>query len=121
MVYLLLKFKDNWADECNFYLNSAHKLTTEDYIEFCKALKYIQDYPYEMSYCFGSNEDNYYENGKDFLSHLSGTLITESEYNTIKELGLGTPDVDWYYYILEEKENCKEYIKYHKEEENEEI
>ena len=116
MRYLLLKFEDNWADECDFYLNSVHKVTTEEYLEFTKALKYIQEYPYEIFYNFGTNEDNCYENGKDFLSHLSGTFITESEYNTIKELGLETPGTDWYWYILEQEAECRENIEYHKEE-----
>lgn len=79
--YKLVKFDDNWADEMDI---SGYIIMESDKWE--KIENNLKNYKDRIYVGFGTNEDNDYRNGKEFLNTIDVKNITEEEIKTLKKL-----------------------------------
>jgi len=85
---LLVRYRDNWADEMNV---EGFEFFNKD--EWPDIVAGIADKPFEVM--VGSNQFIEYKNRADYLTHLKVTEISEEEYQTLVRL-LG----DGYGYLI---------------------
>lgn len=78
MKNVLIEFNDNWADEMDV---SGFSVCTIEEWEKNKAL--IEAYTGEIILCIGTNEELEFDNGNDFLSHLTITEISDRDEKVI--------------------------------------
>lgn len=81
MTYTILKFDDNYADEFD----------VEGFVvvksEFAKKwLELVGSFKYSLSFGFGSNEANEYDNGANFVTNVSSMVITDEEANVLANI-----------------------------------
>jgi hypothetical protein len=74
---LLVRFSDNWADECDFDGFVVMKKTFLD--------EWESKIPEDVTVCFGTNECNEY-NKQSFLQNVSSTSITGTEALVLRSL-----------------------------------
>jgi hypothetical protein len=72
---LLIKFSDNWADEMD--VNGWVILDSQKWVKIKEKVEAYNDY---FSIGFGSNQENEYENGEDFLEAINIRLLSENEF-----------------------------------------
>ena len=79
MKYLLIQYKDNWADEMNVY--GFHIMTETAWNFFLKLVNEKPDF-FENDFTIGvgSNEDISYENKDDLLKHFKVEEVSK-EYS----------------------------------------
>lgn len=82
MRYYLYKFSDNWADEMDI---EGFAVMTEDEKD-AALVKIKRQFKRGGTICFGSNEENEYDNLNDVLACISWNEISQSEYNTLRKL-----------------------------------
>lgn len=86
MSKLLIRFRDNWADEMD--LDGFQIMTTTEWNDYKDKLISIKC---SFEVYWGTNESNEYESGRVVLDHLSVTEITHEQGEFIESI-FGT----WY-------------------------
>ena len=108
--HYLVKFEENWADEMDVY--SFAVFTAKEYRNWRNAMDRLElamDTAV-LTYSFGTNEEQEYEDFKEFVECFSVKPITKAEANTIRDLfGIDTyygdfPGIDTLNYYLEDME-----------------
>ena len=88
MKYLLVKMRDDWADEFEICSSRAIAVDDEEYKIFFDTLEKLKTRTEEIMFYFGTNEETYYENGEQFYNVIKVQEITKEEYDTLCKLGL---------------------------------
>lgn len=78
---VLINFSDDWADEMN--IDGWVIMEEEEWKEIKKKVAAKKGY---ISVGFGTNEDNEYSNGKDFLNTLEVTKLSDDEYSVLNKI-----------------------------------
>lgn len=81
MSKVLIKWKDNWADEADFY---GFVIDTKENWEEFKSL--CEAYNSSFSMTVGTNEQIDYSDGKDLLSRITISEINDNEVQIMKKL-----------------------------------
>lgn len=82
MKYYLYTFEDNWADEMDV---QGFAVLTEDEKDMAIA-QIKRQYKNGGTICFGTNEDNEYDDLDDVMDCVEFEEISQSEYSTLKKL-----------------------------------
>jgi hypothetical protein len=82
MRYYLYKFEDNWADEMDV---QGFAVLTEDEKDMAVA-QIKRSYKNGGTICFGTNEDNHYNNLTEVMDCVEFEEISQSQYNTLMNL-----------------------------------
>lgn len=80
MSKLLISYSDNWADEMD--IDGFVIKEEKEWKEIEKSLKAFKK---SIFVGFGTNEDNEYRNGKNFLETIEVEKITDEEYKILKK------------------------------------
>ena len=111
MRYLLVKMVDDWADEFEICSSRAIAVDDEEYKIFFDELEKLKARTEEITFCFGTNEDAYYETGEQFYNVIKVQEITKEEYDTLCKLGLNDfGNFDIVYEILDRYYNFENMV-----------
>lgn len=106
----LVKFEENWADEMD--ISAFAVFSAKDYRDWRSAMGRLEKAMEHavLTYTFGTNEEQEYEDFKEFVECFDVKPITKEQANTIREaFGIDTyygdfPGVDALNYYLEDME-----------------
>ncbi len=114
MTNILVKFKDNWADEMD--IEGFFITTREDWEKRVATLK--DNFPYGLTYTIGTNEEIEYCSPDAILNHYKVIDLCADEYSCLTNLfknnhgfGFAGPlaEIDDYVDALEEEEEKEDW------------
>lgn len=121
MKYVFIGFGDNWADEMDIEINTAVKMSEEDFDELFKKIDTVKrKHRTEAWFGVGSNEGIEYQTGADFIDMLDVREMTEDEYKVFEKFGLTDGQRSLFYnldYLYEECKDLEDAVDYDDEEE----
>ncbi len=122
MKYVFIGFGDNWADEIDVDINTAVKMSEEDFEELFKKIDAIKrKHRTEAWYSVGSNESIEYETGAEFVDAVDIREMTEEEYKVFEKFGIIDGEGSILYninYLYEECKDLEDAVDYDDEEED---
>jgi len=78
---VLLEWDGNWADEMD--VSGFAVMEKKDWNKY---KKFLSNHDKEFTFYIGTNEEIEYENGKELLSEISVTPITDEQCKVIEDL-----------------------------------
>lgn len=120
MKYIFVSFGDNWADEIDVEINTAVKMSEEDFDELFKKIDTIKrKHRTEAYYSVGSNESIDYETGAEFVDMFDIREMTEEEYKVFEKFGVIDGERCIFYdinYLYNECKDLEDAVDYDEEE-----
>lgn len=114
MKYVFVGFGAYWADEIDVDINTAVKMSEEEFEDLFKKIDTIKrKHRTEAWYSVGTNEGIEYTTGAEFINALDIREMTEEEYKVFEKFGVVGEERSIFYnidYLYEECEDLEDTV-----------